>query len=88
MEKIHRRRELTAPLSAVFEFWETVIYFRVNVKYTSAPRPVSLVLPVTVGSIRMNHDNFMYLVCVHFEVCCMLQDILLQYIYIPTRYTL
>jgi len=50
MEKIHQRRESTTALfSAVFEFWKTVIYFRINVNYTSAPSPVSLVLPVTVA---------------------------------------
>ena len=41
--------QTTTTLSAVFEFWKTIIYFRVNVNYTSAPCPVSLVLPVTVA---------------------------------------
>jgi len=79
MEKIHRRREsTTAPLSAMFEFWKTGIYFRVNFNYTSAPRPVSLVLPVTVCSMGMNQDKFMYLVCVQVEVCCILQGTVLR----------
>ena len=73
IEKIHRRKEsTTAPLSAVFEFWKDVIYFRVNVNYTSAPRPVSLVLPLTVCSMRVNEDKFVYLVCVQTVYVCRL----------------
>jgi hypothetical protein len=58
----------TATLSAVFEFWKTVNYLRVNVNYTSALRPISLILPVTICSMRMNQDKFMYLVCV--QIAC------------------
>jgi len=65
----------TTPLSAVSEFWKSIIYFRVNVNYTSALCPVPLVLPVTDCSMRMNQSKFVYLVSVQIEVCCILQDI-------------
>jgi len=68
----------TTPLSAVFEFWKTIIYFRVNVNYTSAIFSVSLVSPVTDCRMRMNQSKFVYLVCVQIEVCCILQDIVFR----------